>query len=88
MHEARLPISYAKWKHLQELKVEPKYHALYDNIPHQEEQKKIVSENEKLKSIMEKVKYAKRAPKIKNVTSKTEKAPKTPRVKNVKAKTK
>lgn len=92
MHEARLPVSYAKWKHLQELKVvlEPKYHAFYDNIPHHEEQKKIVSENEKLKSIMEKIKYVKRAPtpKIKNFKSKIGKAPKTLKVKNVKSKTK
>lgn len=42
LHEARLPVTYAKWKHLQELKVvlEPQYHSFYDNIPHHEEQKK------------------------------------------------
>lgn len=93
LHGSRLPVSYAKWKHLQELKVvlDPEFHAFYDNIPHHEEQKKIVSEHEKLQSIMEKIKYVKRAPKtqkIKNLKSKTEKAPKTPKDKNVKGKTK
>ena len=83
LHEARLPVSSTKWKHLQELKVvlEPKYHAFFDNIPHLEEQKKIVSENEKLKSIMEKIKFVKRAPKIKIEKSKSEKVPKNSKVK-------
>ncbi len=89
LHERRLQVSYAKWKHLQELKVvlEPEYHAFYDNIPHHEDQKKIVSEDEKLKCIMEKIKLVKREPKIKNLISKAEKAPKTIKVKNVNAKT-
>lgn len=92
LHVGRLPVSYAKWKHLQELKVvlKPKYHAFYDNVPHHEDQKKIVSENEKLQSIMEKVKLVKKAPKIKNIKEKIEhvkRAPKTPKIKNVKAKT-
>lgn len=89
LHAARLPVSFAKWKHLQELKVvlEPIHHAFYDNIPHNEEQKKFFSENEKLKSIMEKIKYVKTAPKTTKIKIlKTEKELKTQKVKNVKAK--
>lgn len=74
LHNERLPVSYTKWKHLQELKMvlDPTCHSFYDNVPHHEEQNKKVSESEKLQRIMEKIKHVKTAPKKKIAKAKTD----------------
>lgn len=72
LHENRLQVSSSKWKHLQELKevLPPDSHSFYDNISHREEPTKIVTENEKVKSSMEKVKLVKVTRETKNVKGK------------------
>lgn len=57
MHEGRLPVTFSKWKHLQELKpvLDTLCHRFYDDIPHFEEQAKIDTKSEKLQKIMQKL---------------------------------
>lgn len=74
LHESRLPIPFTKWKHLQELKhvLDAKTHIYYDNIPHHSEgPAKIVTDDEKLQSLMEKVKCVKSVQKKKVYKKKT-----------------
>lgn len=61
LHDKRIPVSNSKWKQLQDLKpvLPPECHSFYDNIPHLGEPEKIVTENEKLKHLMTKVKMVK-----------------------------
>lgn len=69
LHERRLPVTFSKWKHLQELKpvLDPVSHNFYDSIPHLEEPTKIDTESEKLQKIMQKVHLVKKTPKPKIV---------------------
>ncbi|KAG4073204.1 hypothetical protein HA402_013469 [Bradysia odoriphaga] len=65
LHQRRLPIKFAKWTHLQELKpvLDTSSHCFYDAIPHLEEPARYGTESEKLQEIMQKVHLVKKKPK-------------------------
>lgn len=73
LHQGRLPVTFSKWQHLQELKtvLDPVSHRFYDDIPHLGEPAKIDTESVKLEKIMQKVHLVKKASKAKNVVKKT-----------------